>query len=57
MYWLKIAMRGYSRVLVEDFENGMRDLASRDSRHTMSCASTSPVVDKAAILLGNSLQE
>ena len=50
-------MRGYSRVLVEDFENGMRDLASRDSRHTMSCASTSPVVDKAAILLGNSLQE
>ena len=41
-------------VLVEDFEEGMEDLASRDS---MSITSTSPVVDKAAILPGSSSQE
>jgi len=44
-------------VLVEDVEDGMEDSASRDSRNSMSITSTSPVVDKAAILPGSSSQE
>jgi hypothetical protein len=41
-------------VLIEDFEDCMGDLTSRDSKDTIT--STSPVVDKTAILPSSSSQ-
>ena len=52
-----LAENSHAWVLIEDFEDGIGDFTSRDSRDTMSITSTSPVVDKAAILPSNSSQE